>query len=426
MAVSLAINRAHRPGHLMPLDGLAIRAASPMLGILLAGGIFLALGGAPPPTLMASLVAAWLAIALALLATARLRRAITLRFGVVGSPGLAQSLAKEVRIAGLQGYEVVGWLDVVGGTDQVTGDPPRLGSVDATLEVAERYALDVVVFGVRESGLEAADPRGVSSISVLEQISAALLGTRVRLIGANQLYEELFGHLPLGTTTGAWFQYVLHPRFRMASATLKRTIDLLVCGLLLLPATLVMAVAALAIKLHDRGPVLYRQRRVGQRRQPLDVLKLRTMRVDAETDGHPRWSAPDDDRVTGVGRVLRRSHLDELPQLWNVMRGEMSLVGPRPERPEFVAELDRTLLYNDRRQLMKPGITGWAQVRIGYAGSDHGAAWKLAHDLYYLKHQSTLLDLMILLETLAAPRHDTRMALRIPDENFVLQAVRDA
>jgi lipopolysaccharide/colanic/teichoic acid biosynthesis glycosyltransferase len=419
LTANLAITHTRCPAHLMPLAGLAVRAVSPMLGILLAGGVLAAFDGAPQGTLMPSLVAAWLATAFALLALAPLRRGLTLRLGVVGSPQLTRSLAMEARMAGLDEYQVVGWLDAGGRQDPADGDPPRLGSVDAISRAVEANSLDILVFGVRESGLEEPDRGGVSSISVLDRVSEALLGTPTRLIGANQLYEELLGHLPLRMTTSAWFQYVLHPRFR-TSPLAKRAIDVLVCVLLLLPATLVMVVAAVAIKLQDGGPILYRQRRVGERRRQLDVLKLRTMRVDAEGDGQPRWSAPADDRVTAVGRLLRRSHLDELPQLWNVMRGEMSLVGPRPERPEFVAALDCTLPYHDWRQSMKPGLTGWAQVRIGYAGSDQGAAWRLAHDLYYLKHRSTLLDVMILFETLAAPIHVARMTLRVPDETLVL------
>ena len=143
LGTTVAINRPRCPDHLMPLAGLAVRAAASMLGILLAGGIFLALGGAPPQTLLASLIAAWLATALALLATARLQRAVTVRLGVVGSAKLAQSLAKEVRSAGLRGYEVVGWLDAAGDTDQVQADMPRLGSVDAIGKVAQAQALDL-------------------------------------------------------------------------------------------------------------------------------------------------------------------------------------------------------------------------------------------------------------------------------------------
>jgi lipopolysaccharide/colanic/teichoic acid biosynthesis glycosyltransferase len=129
------------------------------------------------------------------------------------------------------------------------------------------------------------------------------------------------------------------------------------------------------------------------------VRKLRTMRVGA--DATAQWAEPEDPRITRVGAFLRRTHLDELPQLVNVLRGEMSLVGPRPEQPEFVERLERALPFYQRRHLMRPGITGWAQIRCGYAGSDIGSAWKLCHDLYYAKHRSVGLDLLILGETLS-------------------------
>ena len=126
--------------------------------------------------------------------------------------------------------------------------------------------------------------------------------------------------------------------------------------------------------------------------------KLRTMKIDAGSEA--QWASSDDPRVTRLGRLLRRTHVDELPQLLNVLRGEMSVVGPRPEQPEFVAQLERSLQFYDRRHLLKPGITDWAQVRCGYARSDIGSAWKLCHDLYYLKHRSIPLDLVIIGETL--------------------------
>jgi lipopolysaccharide/colanic/teichoic acid biosynthesis glycosyltransferase len=143
------------------------------------------------------------------------------------------------------------------------------------------------------------------------------------------------------------------------------------------------------------------------------------MSMEAERDG-PRWSTADDPRVTPVGRVLRRTHVDELPQLWNVLRGEMTLVGPRPERPEITPELELQHVHYDRRHLVKPGITGWAQVRCGYGGSGTGTAWKLCHDLFYLKHRSALLDLMIMAETVRTAARDVQFDLRAPDERFIL------
>ena len=131
----------------------------------------------------------------------------------------------------------------------------------------------------------------------------------------------------------------------------------------------VLAVFAIAIKLIDGGPVLYRQRRVGEKGREFEMIKLRSMRVDSEDVG-PRWSEAEDSRVTSAGRIMRRFHIDEMPQLWNVLRGEMTIVGPRPERRELIVELERRLSYYDRRHLVKPGLAGWAQARCGYGGSE--------------------------------------------------------
>jgi lipopolysaccharide/colanic/teichoic acid biosynthesis glycosyltransferase len=174
-----------------------------------------------------------------------------------------------------------------------------------------------------------------------------------------------------------------------------------------------VAIAALAIKLADGGPILYRQTRLGEGGRPIELLKLRTMDPDPNSD-----PSPGEDRVTGVGRLLRRLHINELPQIWQVLKGEMSLVGPRPEIPGVVASLESRFAHYDRRHLLKPGITGWAQVRCGYSGTPIGEAWKLCHDLYYLKRRSLLFDLLMLLETPSAvflPDPTSR-----PDERFIV------
>ena len=150
------------------------------------------------------------------------------------------------------------------------------------------------------------------------------------------------------------------------------------------------------------------------------MIKLRSMRIASEKDG-ARWASADDGRVTRVGRIMRRTHIDELPQLWNVLRGEMTLVGPRPERRELIAELERSLNYYDRRLLAKPGIAGWAQARCGYGGSEEGTGWKLCHDLFYLKHRSVYFDLLILLENIrVALQSGVQFEVRAPQEQFIL------
>jgi lipopolysaccharide/colanic/teichoic acid biosynthesis glycosyltransferase len=181
----------------------------------------------------------------------------------------------------------------------------------------------------------------------------------------------------------------------------KRVFDLVGATTALVVLAPLLAIIALLIR-RTPGPVLYRQTRVGQGGALFEIYKFRTMRVDAEEPGCCRWACHDDPRVTRIGRLLRRGHLDELPQLWNVLRGEMSLVGPRPERPDFVEELERAVPFWGRRLLIKPGLTGWAQLHSGYASDVDGAAAKLSYDLWYLRHRNVVLDLAICVKTLSS------------------------
>jgi lipopolysaccharide/colanic/teichoic acid biosynthesis glycosyltransferase len=175
--------------------------------------------------------------------------------------------------------------------------------------------------------------------------------------------------------------------------------ELLVSWALLVLSLPVMLLVAIAVRLDSSGPVLFRQVRVGERGRMFTMLKFRSMTSDAERDGQARWAAVRDPRVTRVGRVLRKYRLDELPQLWNVVRGEMALVGPRPERPELVADLVRQVPFYQPRHFVRPGITGWAQVYAPYASSVDETVDKLSYDLYYLKHSSLTTDLGVMLRT---------------------------
>jgi exopolysaccharide biosynthesis polyprenyl glycosylphosphotransferase len=171
-------------------------------------------------------------------------------------------------------------------------------------------------------------------------------------------------------------------------------------GLLLVVVTLpLMVVTAAAIRLESRGPVLYRQERTGLHGKTFTVFKFRSMAIDAEAAGKPQWATTRDPRVTRMGAVMRASRIDELPQLFNVLRGEMSMIGPRPERPIFVDELARVIPHYNHRSYVKPGLTGWAQVNFPYGASVDDAREKLAYDLYYVKNRGLLLDLVILLAT---------------------------
>jgi exopolysaccharide biosynthesis polyprenyl glycosylphosphotransferase len=168
----------------------------------------------------------------------------------------------------------------------------------------------------------------------------------------------------------------------------------------LVVAAPIMLVVAALVRLTSPGPSLYHQDRVGLNGRIFAVHKFRTMRTDAERDTGPVWARQNDDRITGLGRFLRRTRLDELPQLWNVLKGDMSLVGPRPERPTFVEQLTTTIPFYGQRHVVKPGVTGWAQIRYTYGASIEDAVEKLQYDLFYIKNMSIALDLVILIETL--------------------------
>ena len=183
-------------------------------------------------------------------------------------------------------------------------------------------------------------------------------------------------------------------------ANVKRVIEATLAGVLLALTAPVMFVIGLLVRLSSPGPMLYRQTRVGLAKKEFVLLKWRTMRADAEKTSGPVWATGENDpRITRIGRFLRKTRLDELPQLWNVLRGDMSFVGPRPERPHFVNQLREEISFYDERHSVRPGITGWAQVKFPYGSTIEDAEEKLEYDLYYVKHMSLLLDAGIVLET---------------------------
>ena len=212
--------------------------------------------------------------------------------------------------------------------------------------------------------------------------------------------ERESGKVRLDVANPSWI--VLGEGFRESALqqAVERLFDIVASLLLLVVGLPLMALTALAIRIEDgwRAPVFYRQLRVGRYNKNFELIKFRSMREDAEDDG-PVWASTNDPRVTRVGRLIRKVRIDELPQLLNVLRGDMSLVGPRPERPEFVEQLAKTLPYYRGRHAVKPGITGWAQLYYQYGSTDQDALEKLQYDLYYVKHRSLVLDLAIVLQT---------------------------
>jgi sugar transferase (PEP-CTERM system associated) len=241
------------------------------------------------------------------------------------------------------------------------------------------------------------DRRG--NLPVRELLDAKIRG--INVIDLMEFLERETGKIRIDLVSPGWL--IFSSGFRTSSFRrfTKRLVDIVASAILLLVLWPIILLIALAIKLEDgfSAPVLYRQRRVGRGHELFFVLKFRSMRIDAESDGKAIWAAEDDERITRVGRFLRKYRLDELPQLFNVLRGQMSLVGPRPERPEFVEGLRESIPYYAERHSVNPGVTGWAQLRYSYGSTEEDAIEKLQYDLYYVKNQSLILDIMIILQT---------------------------
>jgi len=229
-------------------------------------------------------------------------------------------------------------------------------------------------------------------------VDLRLAGTPV--LSLADYYEQNWFMVPVNHIAEDWF--LRSQGFSMLgnpiSLRVKRIIDISLSAIGLLLSIPIIAICGFFIKLSSKGSIFFRQTRVGIEGKEFTIIKLRTMRIDAESDG-AQWAKKDDPRVTSVGNFLRKSRLDELPQFWNVLKGDMTFVGPRPERPEFTKELSEKIPYYDLRHIVKPGITGWAQVIFPYGASVNDAMKKLQYELYYIKHQSLLLDLNIMIRT---------------------------
>ena len=263
---------------------------------------------------------------------------------------------------------------------------PRSASL---LSIVQRFKVDEVIVAVR-------DQRG-GVLPMRDLLECRVSGVVVRDLSA--FYERIRGEVPIDSLKASWLIYGDGFAQDSLRTFVKRVFDATIAAILLLLALPVMLFAALAILLESGKPIFLWQERVGRGGRSFYCVKFRSMRVDAEGDGVARWASPDDSRVTRVGRVLRKLRIDELPQLFNVLSGEMSLVGPRPERPQFVAGLKEQIRFYDLRHCIKPGVTGWAQIRYPYGSSVEDAQRKLQYDLYYVKNHSLALDVLVLVET---------------------------
>lgn len=298
-------------------------------------------------------------------------------------------LAREVGAALAAG----GDCEVLGCVDRepaaVPGTPPVIGTFTQLFELVERFRVSTIAVCTD-------DRRGGLPLQTLLDCKA--LG--IEVLDGHRLYEEKTGRLSLELLKPGMLVFSEGFRRHPAMMGLKRLLDLLVAAAGLVLFAPLFAALAWLIVLDSPGPVFYRQTRIGLLGAPYVMWKFRSMRRDAEEAGAARWAGAEDPRVTGIGRWMRRWRVDELPQLYNVLKGDMSLVGPRPERPAFVQELRSLIPYYDLRHTIRPGITGWAQVRFRYGASVEDAEVKLQYDLYYLKHLSLAFDLRIILHTI--------------------------
>jgi exopolysaccharide biosynthesis polyprenyl glycosylphosphotransferase len=355
------------------------------IGLIAVLGVVASAGGAAP-SVSELLVASAAAVVAGIAWEARVARAETSTMAVLivgGGPGavtLARTLAgarSRCELAGIVCDEPV---------DDRRLSMSVLGSVDA---------LAAVVAAVRPRVL------AVGKTVATERVFGALaevVDEEVSIVGLEELQEFLLGRLPVRDVDFTWLMSALHLYRRPYGRLTKRVFDILLAVVGLVLTAPLMGVVALALR-QTGGTVLYRQIRQGQRNEPFTILKFRTMRDDAELDGTPVWAIADDPRVTRLGRMLRRTRIDELPQLWNVLTGTMSIVGPRPERPEYFAALSENMPLWSLRTLLKPGITGWAQINSGYAADVAAAETKLSYDLWYLRHRSLLVDAAICART---------------------------
>jgi len=311
------------------------------------------------------------------------------RVYVLGNGERARRLVRGLQERWELGVDVVGW------TGAMEGAPTRENIASHLCEAAKSHGLHRVIVAMQDR----------RETMPMQQLLQLRLQGAVHIEEATSLLEKISGKIELEQLYPSWIIYAqgfhFSDAFRLVRLLLNFTIGL--TGLIL--SAPLIPLIALAIRLDSSGSVLYRQERVGRGGKVFNCYKFRTMYQDAEADSGPTWAGDDDPRITRVGRILRITRLDEIPQLWCVMKGDMAFVGPRPERPEFVEWLTREIPYYGIRHLVRPGITGWAQINYKYGNSAEDAKEKLQYDLFYIKNASMGLDLLILFQTVKTVLH---------------------
>jgi sugar transferase (PEP-CTERM system associated) len=302
---------------------------------------------------------------------------------VLGTGQRAQRLVQGLRQRKDLGVDVIGW------SGHVEGALTREATAAHLMELAGQHRVHRVIVAMP-------DRRG--TIPVEELLQLRLNGVRIE--EATSWLEKISGRIEVEQLYPSWLIFADGFRFSTSLTLMRRMLSTLMALMLLLVTLPFLPLVILAIKLDSKGPVLYKQKRVGRAGQTFHCFKFRTMRQDAEADTGPTWAGDDDPRITRIGKLLRSSRIDEIPQLWCVFKGDMAFVGPRPERPEFVEWLSKEIPYYGVRHAVRPGITGWAQVRYKYGNTIEDAKEKLQYDLFYIKNASLGLDILIMFQTI--------------------------
>jgi len=310
------------------------------------------------------------------------------RILIFGAGASAQLVARSISLANPQ-VRIVGFIPG-------PNEPPSIVDASQVLSGPGSLKDRAIALGVDEIVVALSDRRG-GAMPLRELLDCKIVGVQVSDLST--YFEKMLGQIRIDQLHAGWLIFGNGFDRSFFRDVAKRAFDIACSFLLLVMAAPILFVTALCIRLESKGPVLYRQERVGQNGRTFSVLKFRSMRVDAEKNGAPQWAVAKDDRVTRVGSVIRRFRIDEFPQLLNVLKGEMSLVGPRPERPFFVEQLTVDIPFYAVRHSVKPGVTGWAQVRYQYGASVEDSLQKLQYDLYYVKNHSLFLDVVVLCET---------------------------
>lgn len=382
----------YQPKQRLGADGVIVRlmAANALAVLVLLGLQFLIPIGSSGRTWMLAFILSLVLLGLARVAFAKLvdYDAFRRRVLVYGAGDRAASLLQLRRRSDQRGFRIVGFLPAPG--DRSVLNDKRVVNTPVTLhEFAAKHGIDEIVIGMDERR---------NRLPIKDLLDCKFAG--IAVTDLLTFLERETGRVKVDLVNPAWLIFSEgFSRGKWASNAASRMLDLTTATLLALLCLPVMLLVALAILVEDGLPVLYRQERVGLWGRPFTLYKFRSMIRDAEFNGQAQWAQDQDPRITRVGRVIRKLRLDELPQLFNVICGDMSLVGPRPERPEFVERLSAIIPYYQERHSVKPGITGWAQLSYPYGSSDHDAMEKLQYDLYYVKHRGLMFDLMVILQT---------------------------